>query len=70
METLIVDNSTVQAQNFINFAKTLPFVEYASMPKGIPERSIYQAIEESNATTVDAFFDELDIRIKKRFCNG
>lgn len=33
------------------------------------KKSIYQAIEESNATTVDAFFDELDNRIRKRFRN-
>ena len=70
METLIIDNSTVQAQKFINFARTLPFVECAPMQIETPKKSIYQAIEESNATTVDVFFDELDSRIKKRFRNG
>jgi hypothetical protein len=69
MQTLIVDSSTVQAQNFINFAKTLSFVKLDIAPMEQPKRDIYQAVAESNATTVDVFFHELDNRIKKRFGN-
>jgi hypothetical protein len=69
MQTLIVDSSTVQAQNFINFAKTLSFVKIDVAPLEQPKKNIYEAVAESNATTVDAFFDEVDNRIKKRFGN-
>jgi hypothetical protein len=67
METLLIDNSSLQAQSFINFARTLPFV--IQTPTKQLSKNIYQAAKACNATTVDAFFDELDSRIKKRFNN-
>jgi hypothetical protein len=36
----------------------------------VGEKDFHTAITESQATTVDAFFDALDNRIKKRFENA
>ena len=65
METLIIENNSTQAQNFINFAQTLPFVKIISTSAELPKKSLQQAVAESSATTVDVFFDELENRIKK-----
>ena len=69
METLFVDNSSLQAQSFLEFAKTLTFVKSAQMPNKQPAKDVFQAAKDCNATTVDVFFDEVDNRIKKRFNN-
>jgi len=34
-----------------------------------PKQSVYEAAAACNATSVDAFFDEVDNRIKNRFLN-
>ena len=62
METLIIDSSSLQAQSFLSFAKTLAFVKAVKMPSS---NDIFQAAEACNATTVDVFFNEVDKRIKK-----
>jgi hypothetical protein len=69
MTTIIVDNNSEQAQSFIEFARTLPFVKSIETSPVKPSADIDMAAAECNATTLDAFFDELDNRIKKRFSN-
>jgi hypothetical protein len=60
---LEIDIRTAQARQFLKFARTLPFTTVLEPPK----KSFEEAIAECNGITVDAFFDELDNRIKKRF---
>jgi len=67
METLIVDSSSLQAQSFLSFAKTLAFVKSVQTPN--ISKGIFQAAEACNATTIDTFFDEVDKRIKNHFGN-
>jgi hypothetical protein len=67
METLLIDNSSLQAQSFLNSAKTLTFVKSVQTSNIQPSKDIFQAAKACNATTVDVFFDEVDNRIKKRF---
>ena len=67
METLIVDSSSLQAQSFLNFAKTLTFVKSVQTPNTQFSKDIFQAAKECNATTVDVFFDEVDNRNRKHF---
>jgi NADPH-dependent curcumin reductase CurA len=65
MTTLLVDNNSLQAQSFLNFARTLAFV------KTVDKQEDFQAaLSQCDATTVDAFFDEVDKRIKKRYANA
>ena len=63
METLIIEDSSVQAKHFINFARSLPFVTVVESNN----KSFDEAAAKCNAVSVDTFFDELDERIKKRF---
>jgi hypothetical protein len=69
MTTLLIDSNSLQAQSFIDFAKTLPFVKSIEASSEQSSRNIYQAASECNAITVDAFFCELDNRIKNHFHN-
>ena len=63
MTTMIIEDNSIQAKQFIRFARTLPFTVVVETPK----KSFEEAASECNAVSVDTFFDELDERIKKRF---
>ena len=63
MTTMIIEDNSVQAKHFINFARTLPFATVVETKK----KSFEEACAECNAVSVDTFFDELDERIKRRF---
>ena len=63
MTTVIIEDNSVQAKSFVEYARTLPFTTVIAEKK----MSFEEACKECNAITVDAFFDELDERIKKRF---
>ena len=63
MTTMIVKDYSAQAKRLIEFVRTLPFVTVVEEKK----KSFVEAAKECNAVSVDAFFDELDERIKKRF---
>jgi len=65
MTTIIIEDSNVQAKQLLSFIKTLPFVTVVR--ETVEKKSFSEAEEECNAISVDAFFDELDERIKKRF---
>ena len=63
MTTVFIDSADAQATSFVEFARTLPFATVVEEKK----KSFEEACAECNAISVDAFFDELDERIKKRF---
>jgi hypothetical protein len=69
MTIQFIEEETYQAQSFIEFVRTLPFVK--SVEKFVTQavKDIYREVEACNATSVDVFFDELDNRIKKRYGN-
>ena len=63
MSTMLeIDTNTLQAQQFGEFARTLPFTTVVAKAK---HKSFEEACAECNAVTVDAFFDELNARIEK-----
>jgi len=59
METLLIDSSSLQAQSFLNFAKTLTFVKFVQTPHIPVSKDIFQAAKACNATTVDVFLTRL-----------
>ena len=63
MTTVIIEDNSIQARNFVEYARTLPFTTIVAEKK----MSFEEAAMDCNAGSVDSFFDELDERIKKRF---
>ena len=63
MTTVIIEENSLQAKQLLEFIKTLPFATIVEEKK----KNFSEAAEECDAVSVDAFFDELDNRIKKRF---
>ncbi|SHE82211.1 hypothetical protein [Dysgonomonas macrotermitis] len=66
MTTIIIEENSPQAKQLLEYIKTLPFATVIEEKK----KSFREAAAECNAVSVDAFFDELDDRIKKRFVNA
>ncbi|MDR1415527.1 MAG: hypothetical protein LBI96_06935 [Odoribacteraceae bacterium] len=62
MTTVIIKEDSPQARQFVEYARTLPFVTVIE-----EKMSFAQAAEERGAVDVDTFFDELDQRIKRAF---
>jgi len=63
MRTVLeIDMNTLQAQQFVEFARTLPFTTVMNEKK---KMSFEEACAECGAVTVDAFIDELNARIEK-----
>jgi len=63
MTTIIIEENSLQAKQLLEYIKTLPFVTVVKEKKS----NFQKAAEECGAVSVDAFFDELDDRIKKHF---
>ena len=64
MEAIVeIDMKTLQARQFIKYARTLPFATVTELKK----KNFDEAVAECNGISADEFFDELDERIKKRF---
>ena len=63
MTTIIIEENSLQAKQLLEYIKTLPFATVVEEKK----KHFREAAEECNAVSVDAFFDELDDRIKKHF---
>ena len=63
METVVIEDKCVREKRFIRHARALPFAAVVTENK----MSFEEAVAQCNGITVDAFFDELDERIKKRF---
>ncbi len=69
MATVIIEGNSPQAMGLLEFIKTLPFAKVIEEPKAAatPKKSFREAAAECNSISVDAFFDELDNRIRKHF---
>ena len=63
MTTAIIEDNNVQTKSFLEIIQPLPITPMVAEKR----MSFEEAVKECNAITVDAFFDELDERIKKRF---
>ena len=63
MRTVLIEESTQQAQQLLNFIETLPFV---TIP-GENKKSIREAIVKYNAVSLDTFIDELKASVKEHF---
>ena len=66
MTTVIIEESSPQARQLLEYIKTLSFATIVKEEK----MSFREAAEECDAVTVDAFFDELDDRIKKHYTHA
>lgn len=64
MTTVIFEDDSPQAKQLLEYIKTLPFATV------IEKKSFQEAVEDSDAITVDEFFDKLDDNINKRFANA
>ena len=61
---LEIDLNTPQAQQFIEFARTLP---YTTIVKETKKKSFEEACKECNAVPLDTFIDELKTSVKEYF---
>ena len=61
MTTVIIEDNSVQARSFVEYARTLPFTTIVAEKK----MSLEAIAMECNAISVDTFFDELNSRIEK-----
>ena len=66
MTAIIIEDSSLQAKQLLEYIKTLPFVTIVEKKR----EGFSEAAKECNAVTVDTFFDELDNRIKNKFNNA
>jgi predicted HTH domain antitoxin len=64
---LEIDTNTVQAKQFVEYARTLPFIINIIESK---TQSFEEACAACGAVSVDEFFDELRSRVKKRYQNA
>jgi len=62
--TLVIDNSSPQAKQFVKFARTQPFRRKAK-----PQNEWDKAIAEG-AVTVDEFIDELKHQLREHYANA
>jgi hypothetical protein len=68
MTTLIINDNSPQAKHFLNYAKTLPFAKVVE--ESDTKKDFQKGITESKGVSVDAFFDELDNRLKEHYRNA
>ena len=61
MTTVIINDYSAQATNFIEYARTLPFTTVVEEKK----QSFEEACAECNSISVDEFINELNSRIEK-----
>jgi len=61
--------SFVEKVQVLDNKENLLFGDNEVVKNLLPQQSIYEAAAACNATSVDAFFDEVDNRIKNRFLN-
>ena len=67
MNTLVVNKNNFQTKQVFDYDQTpstMPIIEKRSSSK-----KFQQAVEACRGVTVDAFFDELDNRLKKHYQN-
>jgi len=66
MTTVYIDSAGVQATNFVEYARTLPFATVVDEKK----KSFEEACAECNGRPASEFFDELRYQIKEHFKNA
>ena len=64
MTTVVIDNSGIQAERFMEFVRTLPFATIVGKQKSFEE-----AVAECNGISVTDFTDELRRQIDEYFDN-
>jgi len=65
MTTIIIENNNVQARNFVEYARKLPFTKVLEAEK----KSFAEAVVECNGRPASDFFDELRCQVKEHFKN-
>ena len=65
MTTVVIDNSGIQAERFMEFVRTLPFATVV----GAKQKSFEEAVVECNGISVTDFTDELRRQIDEYFDN-
>jgi hypothetical protein len=68
MTTIVIDNNSPQAKQFIKYARTLPFAKIERR-KAAPQSKWDKAIAEG-AVTVDEFIDELQLQLHKHYADA
>ena len=66
MTTMIIEENSVQAKQFIKYARTLPFTTVV----GGKKKSFEEACAECDAVPLDTFIDELKKRVKEGYRNA
>ena len=64
MTTVLIEDTTFQAQQLLNYIKALPFATVVSSNK-----SFAQAAKECNAVSVKEFFDEVRRQVNEHYDN-
>jgi len=63
MTTVIIEDSSIQAERFVEFVSTLPFVKI----EGAKKKSFEEAVAECNGISVRDFTDKLRLQIDEHF---
>jgi hypothetical protein len=63
MTTVVIEDSTMQAERFVDFVRTLPFATII----GTKKKSFEEAVAECNGISVAAFTNELRRQIDEHF---
>ncbi len=66
MKTFIIEENSPQAQGFIEYVRTLPFVRMVEEKK----KSFEEACVECNAVPLETFIDELRTRVKQHYADA
>jgi len=65
MTTILIESNNVQARNFVEYARTLPFTTVLEPEK----KSFEEAGVEYNGRPASEFFNELRYQVKEHFKN-
>jgi len=63
---MIIKDACPQAMQFVNYARTLPFITVIEATK----KSFEEAVIECNGRPASEFFDELSRQVKEHFRNA
>jgi len=65
MTTIIIESNNVQARNFVEYARKLPFTKVLEVEK----KSFEEAIIECDGHPASEFFNELRYQVNEHFNN-
>jgi hypothetical protein len=68
MTTLVIRENNLQSKQILDYARTRSSVTAVEKKKSSEE--LQQAVKACQGVTVDAFFDELDSRLKQHYQNA